>query len=357
MDNGFKLKDKIILKYNSKSLPYFCLLDMKLSIIIINYNTPEVTSNCLKSIEKYRKTFNFNFEIILIDNAPTIDYKFEFDFPQIVYLRTEENIGFGRANNLGMKLAKGEFFLLLNSDTLLVDDSLNNCISYMSESKNASVGLVGSKLLNSDMSYQHSYYPFVKNSLLSYFKANNPILNKLFKINQYFIERYEPTQVGDISGAFMLLRKEVFEKTKGFDPDFFLYCEETEWCRNRISKNYKIVYLPDTRIIHLGGQSAPKEMMAVQASISEFLFWYKCGLLKFFGYIFINTINIITQVAIWPIVKSENRIPFKKLLKHYFIGLYYAIFDIPKYSKNFGGRSKPLYYKAAEYIFFRQLSI
>lgn len=328
---------------------------MQLSIIIINYNTTDVTLNCLKSIKKYQSGFNFKFEIILVDNAPIKDCKNDFleIFSDLIYLHSQENIGFGRANNWGMSIAKGKNFLLLNSDTILIDSSLNVSIEYLNSNAAADIGLIGCKLLNEDGTYQHSYYPFTNNSLFNYFKSNNPILNKIFKVNKLFVENNNIIQVGDVSGAFMLLRAEVYHNTKGFDPDFFLYCEETEWCRNRIAKKYKIEYFPKTQIIHLGGKSAPQNMMATQSAIASYLFWYKCSWYQYLGYFVFYTLNILTLIIINPFIQKGNRQNLSALIKNYRISTYYAIFKIPQFSKKFGARPQGLFYKAASSLFFR----
>lgn len=327
---------------------------MDTSIIIVNYNTPEVTIECLNSLKKFKDSFNFSFEVILVDNAPRKQYKslFENCFPDIIYIKSEKNIGFGPANNMGMELARGKYFLLLNSDTIITDNSINLSIDYLEADIAEQTGLIGCKLLNEDLSYQHSFYPFTGNSIWNYFKANNPILNKLFQVNRKFQELHQNTRVGDVSGAFMLLRAKVFLTLKGFDPDFFLYCEETEWCRNRIAKHFDIVYFPATSIIHLGGKSAPKDKMAIQSSIAEYLFWYKCGIAYYVLFFLINTINLLTQIIIFPFVSKGNRIDLNSYLKRYFIALKYAITDIPKYAPAYASRKKPLYYKGAEQIFF-----
>lgn len=329
-----------------------------ISIIIVNYNTPIHTSNCLKSIERFQESFEFTYEILLVDNAPKEDCKDLFlscCTTPIQYIKSAQNIGFGPANNLAMERAKGTYFLLLNSDTLLIDASINNAFQYLEDKHQAAVGLLGCRLLNEDLSYQHSYYPYTGNRLWDYFKANNPIFSKLFKAALDFQQKEGIRTVGDVSGAFMLLRKVVFEQCKGFDPDFFLYCEETEWCRNRIAKQFSIVYFPDTRIIHLGGKSAPKAAMQIQSAISEYLFRYKTGWLPYCTYMLIQTFNLLTQFLLYPFTKSKATISLKFLWKQYHTALYYAFFEIPKYPKAFAARKKALYYKKAKSIFFPTL--
>jgi GT2 family glycosyltransferase len=327
---------------------------MTISIVVINFNTPEVTLNCLRSINRYWK--NISYEIILVDNAPKLDYRLHFLEVSdcIKYIHSEKNVGFGKANNIGMHAAKGDFLLLLNSDTIVFDDSILKCLHFFELPENKAFGMLGCRLLNEDLSHQSSFYPFVKDSLWNFFKCNNPLLFKLFGIDKKYSEISMPKEVGDISGAFMLLRKEVFETTGGFDPDFFLYCEETEWCRNRIQPNYKIIYFPESEIIHLGGQSAPKPMMLVQSNISLALYWYKkkSFLLPFF--ILINLLNGIFFAFQYIFCSKDSKESIRKWCAVFWYSLPYWIFDIPKYGNKFGERKELLIYKEAKPIFFSE---
>lgn len=325
---------------------------MQLSIIIVNFNTPELSLACIKSIEQH--TTGLDYEIILVDNAPKADHSIAFkqSCSQLIYLYSATNIGFGRANNLGMEIAKGQYFLLLNSDTLLMDNSLKQCFEFMADPASAHIGLLGCRLLNEDGSYQGSFYPFTGNSLWDYCKSNNPVLYRLFKVAEAFRETHDIKKVGDVSGAFMFLRRKVFEQVKGFDPDFFLYCEETEWCRNRIAPNFDIYYYPKAEIIHLGGKSAPREPMFVQSTISEYLFWYKCGKTKYLLFILFNCINLLYFLLQYPFTKSQNKASVIAFARRYFKAIPYWLFKIPACSNKFSARKEALIYEGARTIFF-----
>ncbi|QMU27569.1 glycosyltransferase family 2 protein [Adhaeribacter radiodurans] len=260
---------------------------MDLSIIIVNFRTFNLTVSCINSI--VANLTNLSYEIILIDNAPIEDYSGAFKkvLQNLIYIRSVENIGFGSANNLGIARATGKYILLINSDTLVFDDSLQKCYLAMEADDAEEIGLLGCKLLNEDNSFQSSFYPFRKNTIFNYLITSNWLLNKIFRVNRYFKETNTILEVGDVSGAFMLLRKKVIDKVGGFDPDFFLYCEETEWCRERIAKYFKIIYFPKAAIIHLGGKSAPREPMQIQAKLSRALLWYKKGNIDYILYFFL----------------------------------------------------------------------
>lgn len=326
---------------------------MHLSVIIVNFNTLSITCNCIDSLIR-NFTDDFKYEIILVDNAPKQSYQETFltKFPKLIYLRSDTNVGFGQANNLGMAYANGEFYLLLNSDTIVHDDSIQRCVCFMQRPNNVNTGMLGCKLLNPDGTYQASFYPFIKNKFIGYFISNNPVLHKIFRISNRYKESQEIKKVGDISGAFMLLRRTVVDKVKDFDPDFFLYSEETEWCRNRISKDFDIVYYPRASIIHLGGQSAPHDIMYIQSQISNALYWYKTGFILYFLFILYNYANFLYYSIQYVFSNKEVKTTIKKYLNAIIIIQPYLFKDILKYGRAYGSRKEPLIYNAARSIFF-----
>lgn len=327
---------------------------MQLSIIIINFNTNQLTFNCITSIKSHLK--GVEYEIILVDNSPkNEDNKIYFQsaFPNLIYLLSPSNIGFGRANNLGIQKATGKYLLLLNSDTVIFDDSLQKTIDFMEMPESGNIGLLGCKLLNADRTYQNSFFPFIRNTLWNYLIANNPVFYKIFNVGKLYQENNNLRLVGDVSGAFMLLRRDVIEKTGAFDPDFFLYCEETEWCRERISQKYDIVYYPLASIIHLGGKSAPQELMYIQSRLSLSLLWYKKGWFHYVGYIIITIFNLLTTVMLAPFVTTYRRVIGKEVRSFLHI-LPYLFSDILRYGSSPGSREIPLIYKGARNIYFGQ---
>lgn len=325
---------------------------MKISVVIINFNTPQLTLNCLRSIKQHWDTIQY--EIILVDNAPKADHKADFLSvdDRISYIISEVNIGFGRANNLGMKAATGKYLLLLNSDTLIFDDSIAKCTLFLEQPENAGYGMLGCRLLNEDLSHQNSFYPFVHDSLWNYFKCNNPFLYKLYDLKKEYADIALFRQVGDVSGACMLLRKEVFDTTGGFDPDFFLYCEETEWCRNRVAKQYKIGYFPESSVVHLGGQSAPQTMMQVQSFISLGLYWYKSGRGKLPVFVALNFLNAFFYALSYPFTDAAGRQQVKLWLRRFSLSLPYWVKVIPQFPRGFAKRREGLIYAAARPLFF-----
>src|SRR5260370_12846543 len=154
---------------------------MNLSIIIVNYNTFDITCNCLASI--FNSKTSLSFEVILVDNnSKDKDPNFFSQrFPKLKLIVNESNLGFGQGNNEGMKIAKGNFFLLINSDTTVCEDTIEKCYHFMESdfSRMNKIGLIGCKLFNSDGSIQPSVFPYTKNNLLNLLITTNPLVNFL----------------------------------------------------------------------------------------------------------------------------------------------------------------------------------
>jgi len=236
---------------------------MDVSIIIVTYNTRQMTAECIDSV--FVKTQNVNFEVILVDNGSSDGSRESFEKDsRITYVYSEENLGFGRANNLGYKYASGKYIFLLNSDTLLVNNAIFEMFNYMEKQPN-SIGCCGGKLENKDGSLRVGYYKhfptlwwiFQENLLYAIPKSRllfNPFKSKL---NQVKTDHF-PLFVSHICGADLFIRREVIEKCGMFDPDFFMYYEETEM-QFRFHKNgFKSVIIDSPRIIHLCGASSKK---------------------------------------------------------------------------------------------------
>lgn len=236
---------------------------MEVSIIIVNYNTKEMTAKCIDSV--FEKTKNVGFEVILVDNGSTDGSKelFEQD-SRITYVYTNENLGFGKANNLGYSYASGNFIFLLNSDTLLVNNAIFEMLQFM-KNASSSIGCCGGILLNQEMKRIFSYYKnfptlwwiFQENLLFAVPKSRlfwNPYVRYQ---EQSFNDEF-PLFVKHISGADLFIRRAVIEKCGMFDPEFFMYYEETEM-QFRFEKNgFKSVIIDTPKIIHLCGASSTK---------------------------------------------------------------------------------------------------
>ena len=233
--------------------------EVMLSIIILNYDTRQLVLDCLASIYKYPPTCRF--EIILVDNGSKRDDPGEFEglYPELKVIVLEQNVGFGEGNNVGMRSAAGRYFLLLNSDTYYLDDSLDKAMAYALEHPDKDI--FGCTVLYPDMTYQKSTFAAhpgnsLVSSLLNVWNTN-VVVRKLGMSNAHGGSE----RIGGLVGCYVLLKREVFEVTGGFDPDFLIYCEETEWFRNRIARaGFEIDICPEAQVVHIEGGSDRKDI-------------------------------------------------------------------------------------------------
>ena len=218
---------------------------MDVSVIIVNYNTLKITRECIDSVVE--KTQGLQYEIILVDNASTDGSKelFEKD-GRITYIYSDRNGGFGYGNNLGMKVAKGKYFLLLNSDTLLVNNAIKEFFDYAEAHDGKCV--YGCYLQHSDGSYCSSFFYFPAFTIKDF-------LERKWIKQSSFREDCEEKDVQAVSGADMFFHREIYEKTGGFDERIFLYGEEGEWQCRMQKCGYGCRLIPQPQIIHLEGQS------------------------------------------------------------------------------------------------------
>lgn len=233
-----------------------------LSIIIVNWNTKELTVQCLRSIVDNLSAPALHYEIIVVDNASS-DSSVEAiseSFSLVRLICNEDNAGYVKANNQGAELAKGRYLLLLNSDTQLLDDTMPSIIEYMD--KHPRVGIATGKVLNPDRSFQPPYRRFPK--LIDAYL--NHTVNKVARLNTPFLRRHkyeelDPKQsheVDSVTGAYLFIRRNLITENKIFDEDIFMYYEDTLLCKQVRKKGFQVMYLPVAAIMHYHGSSARK---------------------------------------------------------------------------------------------------
>ncbi len=240
---------------------------MDVSIIIVNYNTKDLTSQTIDSV--FKMTTGISFEVILVDNASIDGSKDYFQTDsRIIYIYSEQNLGFGRANNLGLSVAKGRNILFLNPDTVLINNAVKILSDYIDQYNN--VGACGGNLYNEDMKPTISYRRIFPGILeeLSYLFFHIP--EKLF----YHKTRLhngsnKPLNVANISGADLMIRKSVLDKVGSFSPVYFMYYEETDLCFRIHKAGYKIMSVPDAQIQHLEGKSFKSACDPRRIQVSE----------------------------------------------------------------------------------------
>lgn len=233
----------------------------ELSIIIVNWNSLEFAKQCIASIETTVR--GVDYEIVVVDNASPEGGCAEIAerFPSVKVMALEQNIGFGAANNLGAKQSSGRDLLFLNPDTLVLGDALSRMMTVLDA--DSECGAVGCRLLNGDRTLQTSCvqpFPTVLNQLLAFdwLKRRWPGL-RLFGMQALYVDGGTGLhEVDVVSGACIMVKRQVFEEVGGFHRAYFMYAEEVDLCWGIRRAGQKVRYVGDAQVVHFGGQSTKK---------------------------------------------------------------------------------------------------
>lgn len=237
---------------------------MTISVIICTYNTKEMTLECLDKLKKSIEFLNEPVETIVVENGTdgTGDV-IKKKYPWVKLITPPENTGYAKGNNLGIKAAgkTSKYFLFLNTDAFLEPETLRKSIDFMQNNSNCDV--LGCRLILGDGSVQPSGgflpTPFTVWKWIwgiDILPGLNMILNPFHPRNKNFFK--SSRELGWVMGAYLFMKREVVEKTKGFDENFFLYTEEVEWCKRINDAGFKIWYTPDFAVTHLDKASSKK---------------------------------------------------------------------------------------------------
>lgn len=233
---------------------------MVASIILINYNTFTLTSDCIRSV--ISNTRSIDYEIILVDNASTQCNADEFlvEFPSIKLIKSEVNGGFASGNNLGIKQATGDYILLLNSDTVLQEDSIGMCVGFLSQQNK--IGVLGCRMKFPDGKIQYTARKFrsIKWELLDLFRFILLLIpyrqRAKMMLGKYF--RHDEVIEADwINGAFFLFPRNIINELlyEKLDDRFFMYGEDQLWCEQIKNLGYRNIFYAGTTIIHINSGS------------------------------------------------------------------------------------------------------
>lgn len=268
-----------------------------LSIIYVNFNTRALTLSSIASV--YRYTTHYHFEIIVVDNASKDNSVSEIkqNFPEVKIIQNKKNIGFGRANNLGLQIAKGNYILFLNTDTYLEEPAIDNLLIEMMKKEYQKVAIAGVKLTKPDGSYNissgllPSFPHFVQGSIWKFFYKRS--FYESLPERQIPID-VKPYKVDYVSGADFLVRKYILDEIGGFDPRFFLYSEETE-LTYRIYKHFPemiSMIFPQYKIVHISQGSSQIDKSGRKFKLKQIKsrsIYYSITRGKFFGIIYYIT--------------------------------------------------------------------
>lgn len=282
------------------------------SIIIVNYNTKDLLEQCLYSI--YDKTKGVDFEIIVVDNA-SVDGSEKMvndNFQEVIFIQSGDNIGFGRANNLGIKQAMGKYVFLLNSDTILINNAVGILKNYLDINMN--IAICGGNLYNVNIQPTVSFcqlLPSIYTDIDDFFGG---LFSKfIYRKNMFFNHSDEAMNIdGYISGADMMIRKSVLDEVGMFDPDFFMYYEETELTWRIKKRGYKIASVPDAKIIHLEGASETIKENTLRRMIkSKYLYFEKTNKHLYFKLsFFIFLLTAWSRILFYSFKRNNNRVSY-----------------------------------------------
>jgi GT2 family glycosyltransferase len=287
---------------------------MKVAIIIPNYSTKELLQNCIKSI--YKETKNTSFEIIVIDNG-SIDGSCDLvikEFLSVILIKNKENFGFTKACNKGITIAKGKYILLLNTDTIIIENAIDKLVNFANANKTA--GIFGPKLINPNGSYQQSFLHFPRSILRN--KRKNKFCDKIQLVDW-------------IRGTCLLIRKEVFETLFCLDEYFYTYGEDIDLCYRAKKNGWDIMFYPEARVVHLWRKTGEKVWglacipKANYESTIKFLKKHKT-LFHVISYrITRSTSCILKSLYLYSLYKITGKEKFKRNYSIYWIGFLICI--------------------------------
>jgi GT2 family glycosyltransferase len=237
---------------------------MQLSIIIVNYNVKYFLEHCVKSV--LRACHGLQAEVLVVDNLSKDGSvaMMQQMYPTVHTIANTENVGFAKANNQALKIAKGKYVIYLNPDTIVAEDCFKLCIDYLEN--NPKVGALGPRLIDGKGQFLPESKRGFPSAKTAFYKIAG--LSSLFKTSKTFnnyhlghLSEFEINEVDILAGCFMMCRKDVLDKVGGFDEQYFMYGEDIDLSYQINKEGYKNVYFPLTSVLHYKGESTKKETM------------------------------------------------------------------------------------------------
>lgn len=281
---------------------------MDLSIVMINYNTPKLTEQAISSIFSCRQ--DLEFEIVLVDNSVDPEQRYSVERAGVTVLGGVENRGFGNACNIGARYASGKYLLFLNSDTLMHPGTLKQCVAYLSSHPQA--GALGARTLLQTGTLDHACkrgFP-TPSAAFYYFTGLDRLRPANRKLGAYRATWLEETAVGEVdsvAGSFLMMPKDVFERTGGFDETFFMYGEDLDLCFRIKELGYRVVYYGKASITHLKGQSG----LHTQSKTVAFHFYHAMEL--FYRKHYLQTYPAAVNAIILSAIRLKYHIALAKI--------------------------------------------
>jgi len=305
------------------------------SIIIASWNAKEYVIDCLDSL--LESEHGYSQEIIVVDNASSdgSDEMIEKKFPQVKLIRNERNLGFAKANNIGMSASSGQYVCVMNSDVTVLNNCIKKLMNFMDQ--NPKVGMAGPKILNPDGTLQPScrHFPTIWNNL-----CQSLGLNRLFPRSAFFsdwlMDYWAHDRLGSVdalSGCFWMVRRKAIENVGMLDEDFFIYGEDIDWCRRFHISGWDVVFYPDAEAVHYGGASSGNAPIRfyLEMQKADMHYWKKhhgsVGQVCYILIILLRHLLRIIAMTFWFIIFSSKREESSFKLKRSLICVWWVLFN------------------------------
>jgi GT2 family glycosyltransferase len=294
---------------------------MQLSVIILNYNVRYFLEQCVLSVQKALSTIDA--EIIVIDNNSSDEScaMIKELFPNIKLIENEENLGFPKGNNIGVAQAKGEYICILNPDTVVAEDTFEKILNFVTlsavEVPNSEIGIIGCKLIDGT----GNFLPESKRGVPTPWVAFTKIFG-LYKISnvfgKYYAQHLTENQSGKVDilvGAFMVMKRELYNEIGGFDENCFMYADDIDLSYMAIKKGKANYYFHETTVIHYKGESTIRDSKYMKRFQEAMKFFYKKHFKKSYFFDFIMKIGVF----IFSFVKKNQSKEIKRTIDEYII--------------------------------------
>lgn len=319
---------------------------MDISVVIVSWNSQAIVAHCLEALAHHQTRYSF--EVILVDNASSdgTPEMVEQRFPQVRLIRNMENLGFSKANNIGIRLATGRYVCLMNSDIVIREHCFDLMVKYLE--KHPGIGILGPQLLNPDLSIQGSCesLPTLWNAL-----CEALFLNKIFPRSRFFSERYwsffkhdRICNVPVLPAAFWMIPQKVLERVGLLDERFFIYGEDNDFCRRLKDQEWKVVFYPKAEAIHYHGGSSSNMRVRfhLEQHRASLQYWQKHhGIMGVIGISSIRTVHYLLRLIpnlMAYFLFSKNRNDRKKNIRKC---IYSILFYLGHKTRSYHATKKP----------------
>jgi GT2 family glycosyltransferase len=280
---------------------------MQLSVIILNYNVRYFLEQCVLSVENAIR--NIDAEIIVVDNHSSDDSvaMVRSRFPNVKLIVNQDNAGFPKGNNIGVSRAKGEYICILNPDTVVAEDTFEKVLAFAESKEN--LGIVGVKLIDGTGKFLPESKRGIPTPWVAFTKVTG--LYKSFDVfNEYYAAHLDENQTGKVEilvGAFMLMKRELYNEVGGFDENCFMYSDDIDLSYMVLKKGKSNYYFGETSVIHYKGESTVKDEKYMQRFREAMNFFYR----KHFRKSFVFDVFMKAGAYFFSIFKKNQTVPQK----------------------------------------------